>query len=100
MQVLKWARCNGCDWDEYTCTNAVAAQRLDILQWARSQDCPWDHRTFRLIEEEAPPDIELWARKNGLPQRLENGGCEGQYFFLIFMRMYVRPDCIIYIASY
>lgn len=79
MEVLKWARSNGCDWDEYTCTNAVAAGRLDILQWARSEGCRWNRHTFRLIEMDER--IEEWAQQNGLPQRLENGRWEDEYYF-------------------
>jgi hypothetical protein len=40
--VLKWARENGCPWDEWTCANAAEGGHLEMLKWARENDCPWD----------------------------------------------------------
>ena len=42
LEVLKWARENGCPWDEITCTWAAEGGHLDVLKWARENDCPWD----------------------------------------------------------
>ncbi|CAN0523958.1 unnamed protein product, partial [Scytosiphon promiscuus] len=42
--MLKWARSNGCRWDEQSYTFAARAghYRLVILQWMRPRGCPWD----------------------------------------------------------
>ena len=69
LEVLQWARNNGCDWDSDTCamlltmdiwkcsngletmdvngivdTCAYAAENghLEVLQWARNNGCEWD----------------------------------------------------------
>jgi hypothetical protein len=44
--VLKWARENGCPWDEWTCANAAERGHNDILNWARENDCPWNGETY------------------------------------------------------
>jgi hypothetical protein len=43
--VLKWARENGCPWDEDTCAGAAECGHLEVLKWARTNGCPWDGRT-------------------------------------------------------
>jgi len=35
LEVLKWARENGCQWDQSTCAYAAAGNHLEVLQWAR-----------------------------------------------------------------
>jgi hypothetical protein len=40
LEVLKWARENGCPWDELTCANAAERGHLGMLQWARANGCP------------------------------------------------------------
>ena len=35
LDLLKWARKNGCDWDSYTCNYAAENGHLEILKWAR-----------------------------------------------------------------
>ena len=42
LEVLKWARANGCTWDEWTCSYAAESGRLAVLQWAHANGCPWD----------------------------------------------------------
>ena len=39
--MLKWARENGCPWDECTCLCAAKHSHLEVLKWARENDCPW-----------------------------------------------------------
>ena len=53
LEVLKWARENGCQWNEWTCTNAAEGGHLDVLKWARENGCPWS--------EEADDDaMRIW----------------------------------------
>ena len=50
LQVLKWAREHGCQWEENIYHNpyldccALAARfgHLEVLKWAREQHCPWE----------------------------------------------------------
>ena len=39
LDVLKWARENGCEWDSWTCSNATQNGHLDVLKWARENGC-------------------------------------------------------------
>src|SRR5580698_613784 len=45
LEILKWARYNGCEWDWKTCAHAALNGHLHILEWARSKGCPWDYDT-------------------------------------------------------
>ena len=47
LEMLKWARENGCPWDEDTCANAAKGGHLEVLKWARENDCPWDEWTCK-----------------------------------------------------
>ena len=38
LEVLQWARANGCDWDASTCSYAAEAGDLEMLKWARVSD--------------------------------------------------------------
>ena len=48
LEVLKWARANGCPWDEDTCFFAAQGGHLEVLQWARANGCRWDKQTREL----------------------------------------------------
>jgi hypothetical protein len=43
LEVLKWARNNGCPWNESTCCFAASNGQLEVLKWARNNGnpCPW-----------------------------------------------------------
>jgi len=41
VEVLRWAREHGCDWDEETCADAAVGGHLEVLKWAREHGCPW-----------------------------------------------------------
>ena len=43
--MLKWARENDCQWDEWTCTYAAEGGHLEMLKWARANGCPLDEDT-------------------------------------------------------
>jgi len=37
FEVLTWARENGCDWEEYSCSEKAAENgHLEILKWLRA----------------------------------------------------------------
>ena len=40
LEVLQWARANGCPWDEETCAFATIGGHLEVLQLARVNGCP------------------------------------------------------------
>jgi len=53
LEILKWARENGCEWTDKVCTRAMKGQHFEVLQWARANGCPWFKIHFgRFLEEE------------------------------------------------
>ena len=68
LDILKWARANGCPWDAWTCAYAANDGHLDVLKWLRSADCPWDTKTYAFAAENGHLDILKWARENGCPE--------------------------------
>jgi hypothetical protein len=47
LEILKWARENGCPWDGQTCYFAAVFGRFELLRWARENGAPWDEITRR-----------------------------------------------------
>ncbi|CAN0532375.1 unnamed protein product, partial [Ectocarpus sp. 12 AP-2014] len=39
LEVLVWARENGCPWNERTCVNASRGGHDDVLRWAIANGC-------------------------------------------------------------
>ena len=48
---MKWARENGCPWDELTCAHAALDGQLEVLKWAREHGCDWDSTTCYFAAE-------------------------------------------------
>ena len=67
LSVLKWARAQGCPWDEWTCAEAAYNGHLAVLQWARDQGCPWDEKTCEKAAENGHLAVLQWARAQGCP---------------------------------
>ena len=65
LELLQWARLNGCPWDVWTCVNAARNGHLDMLQWARLNGCPWDERTCASAAHNGHLEVLQWARLNG-----------------------------------
>jgi len=40
LEVLKWARENGCPWNEHTCLEAATNGYFEVLKWARENGYP------------------------------------------------------------
>ena len=67
VELLRWARENGCPWDERTCAAAAAAGNLEVLQWARQHGCPWDERTCAAAAAGQYLEVLQWALENSCP---------------------------------
>ena len=39
LETLKWARDNGCDWNETTCSYAIMCGNLETLKYAYENGC-------------------------------------------------------------
>ncbi len=67
LQVLQWARSQGCPWDARTCPAAADGGHLEVLQWLRSQGCPWDGWTCANAAYRGHLEVLQWARSQGCP---------------------------------
>ena len=67
MYVLQWARANGCPWSDWTCWGAADGGHLEVLQWLRAKSCPWDERTCAWAARGGHLEVLQWARANGCP---------------------------------
>jgi len=99
LQVLKYARENGCPWDSSVCSNAAHNGCLDMLKYAQSRtdalgtaehaltlavtvtyiyssmlertDCPWNIRTPLEAAAHGHLHILKYTRENGFPNSAE-----------------------------
>ena len=64
LEILKWARENGCAWGTtVTCSNlAYSEDHLEILKWARENGCPWDSDTCKNAAYKGHLEVLKWAR--------------------------------------
>ena len=62
--MLKWARENGCNWNSFTCSNAVENGHLEVLKWARQNSCEWDSFTCSCAAENGHLEVLKWAKLN------------------------------------
>ena len=95
LEILKWARENGCTWDEQTCSKAAMNGQLEILQWARSNGCPWDTGTCAYAARSNHLHILKWARENGCPWNERTcalAGFLGHLEILLWARSNGCPD--------
>ena len=67
LEVLQWARANGCPWDEMTCKGAALSGSLEVLQWLRANGCPWNEYTSSWAARGGHFEVLQWARANGCP---------------------------------
>ena len=68
LQVLQWARANGCTWNKDVCSKAALGGHLQVLQWARANGCPWDSHVCSNAAYGGHLEILQWARANGCPE--------------------------------
>ena len=40
LEILQWARANGCPWDLQTCVNATFTHNFELLSWALANGAP------------------------------------------------------------
>src|SRR5580698_3081438 len=45
LNIVQWARENGCDWNSSTCSYAAKGGHLEVLKWAHENGCDWDSST-------------------------------------------------------
>ena len=42
LEAVQYTRTLGISWNSYTCSNAARNGHLQLLKWARVNGCPWD----------------------------------------------------------
>jgi hypothetical protein len=73
LEVLMWARDNGCPWNVSTCLEAAKNGHLDCLKWAHENGCPLEHgrpsKNDICLYAAQGGHLEClkWARWNGFP---------------------------------
>jgi hypothetical protein len=54
-------------WNEAACAHAALGGHLEVLQWARANGCPWDEKTCAMAARKGQFQVLKWAIKNGCP---------------------------------
>lgn len=67
LEVLRWARENGCPWDDGPCTEAVKHGHLEVLKWARTNGCAWGTHTTLAAASHGQLEALKWLRAGGCP---------------------------------
>jgi len=65
LELLKWARNIGYEWDLYVCSGAAKNGHFEVLKWAHNNGCTWDSRVCHLAAINGHMKILKWARQNG-----------------------------------
>jgi hypothetical protein len=63
LEVLKWARDNGCPWGSDTCLYAAENGHLDILQYLWANGCP-RNATLLLMKAMEYRHFDMWRWLN------------------------------------
>eukprot|EP00873_Tetraselmis_striata_P015409 jgi/Tetstr1/435673/TSEL_024573.t1 len=64
LEVLQWARGQGCPWGPETCHWAARGGTFELLKWARAQGCPWGDTTCGMAACGGHLKLLQWAREN------------------------------------
>ena len=64
LDIVQWAKENGCPLTESACQYAAGFGHFDTLKGLRDMGCPWDEGTTTYASTD---EIYNWATKNGCP---------------------------------
>ncbi len=65
LDVLKWAKENGCNLNDYVFINAACNGHLNILNWAKENSCSWNYDTSIYAAKNGQLESLKWAYENG-----------------------------------
>jgi hypothetical protein len=68
LNLLRWIRALGFEWNVSTCNEAAKNGHLKILKWAREKGCGWDSLTTYFAAINGHLDILKWALGNNCPR--------------------------------
>src|SRR5579872_4120649 len=75
LNVLKWARELGCQWNPDTCANAALHGHLEVLSWAIKNGCRRGSRICPNASQNGHFHILEWAHKNHYFNSITFEGC-------------------------
>ena len=84
LELMKWARANGCPWEKYTCTAAARRGNLEMLKWLRDSSihgnkvAPWNEGTCDRAAQNGHLEVLKWLRSEDCPWG--KGTCGGAAF--------------------
>ena len=93
LEMLKWARAHGCEWDAFTCACAAWGGHLEVLKWARANGCEWDWQTCACAALEGHLEVLKWARENGCEWSLETCEAAAEHGHLEVLRWARANGC-------
>jgi hypothetical protein len=64
LNILKWARKNGCRWNKWTCVYAAKNGHLEVLKWLEENDCFWNKRAFKVATKRGHHIVAQWLKEN------------------------------------
>jgi hypothetical protein len=64
LNLLKWARINGCSFSKHTCSCAVSYGHLEVLKWLKENGCPWNKSTCSYAVYGRQLEVLKWLRIN------------------------------------
>ena len=71
LDVLQWAREQGCPWDPPVCAAAARGGHLHVIQLARTlptkERCPWDEETCAAAAGGGHLELLRWVRQRRAP---------------------------------
>ena len=59
-------------WNEAACAHAALGGHLEVLQWARANGCPWNKYTIVRACQYGHDDVVIWAKTNGAPDESDD----------------------------
>ncbi len=68
LEVLQWARSQGCPLDAWTCAHVAREGHVEVLQWLNSQGCLWNEMEQEICSVAARGghlEVLQWARSQG-----------------------------------
>ena len=90
LDVLRWAREQGCTWSATACAAAAEGGHEDVLRRLRQLGCPWGVGTCSAAARGGHLDMLMWAREQGCPLEgvhvnvcSDAGGCERERAHLL-----------------
>ena len=93
LRWLKFARKNGCPWDEDTIANAAKYGHLECLKWAMNNGCPWDENTTASAAANGHLECLKWVRKNGCPWNWKTTSFAAKYGYLECLKWARENGC-------